>query len=177
MEEQEEDAPFQERDVEPLEASGAEAPGILHIASREEITGRDEEEGHVEGVDDAREHIWGLRVSDHHEDDGEPLADGDHRIAFSRLALHSHRDATLRRLPRHGLSGQYGLRGLLRSRPSGLLGLVSLYIWIHDFSYYEYSRKITNNPRHRHQYKFPSCRFGYPENLCNFVMQWWKEAP
>ncbi len=42
----------------------------------------------MERVDDAREHIGGLRVADHHEDDGESLADGDHRIAFSRLALH-----------------------------------------------------------------------------------------
>ena len=52
MENKEEEAPFQERDIKSFESFHTECPGIVEIFSAEEISGGDEEERHVEYVDE-----------------------------------------------------------------------------------------------------------------------------
>ena len=82
VDDQEEDRPLDERPVETLDALLDERRLVVEVAQREEIAGGDEEQWHVELEDELAEPARGLGVGDHHQDDGNTLADRDDGVAF-----------------------------------------------------------------------------------------------
>jgi hypothetical protein len=75
VDDEEEQAPFDERDVKPLETLLAERPRVIEILLAEEIPCRDEENGHVEQIDEIDEQLGTFGVSHYHQYDGYALAD------------------------------------------------------------------------------------------------------
>ena len=75
MQQQEDETPFEKRDIETFHPPRTESPGIVDILTGEEISGRYEEERHVENIDEIAQQIGHLGVAYHHQDDGDSLAD------------------------------------------------------------------------------------------------------
>lgn len=75
VQEQKQDAPFQEREIETLDAPGDESPGLVDIIPVEAVTGRHEEEGHMESIYEVCDIPGCLGMSGHHKDYGNAFRD------------------------------------------------------------------------------------------------------
>ena len=75
VEDQEEDAPLDKGHIQPLDPLHAESPRVTQVFLVKEIARRDEEQRHVEQVDEVHEQFGPLGVARTHQDDGYRLAD------------------------------------------------------------------------------------------------------
>ena len=75
MQEQKQDAPFQEWEIETLDAPGDESPGLVDIIPVEAVTSRHEEEGHMESIYEVCDIPGSLGMSGHHKDYGNAFRD------------------------------------------------------------------------------------------------------
>lgn len=96
MENQKDNAPFQERQIKTAETLRDERPGVGHILSGEEIAGTDEKYRHVERVDEIRYQLGRLGVPDNHKNDCQTLDYRNDRIALSHTS--KSRTLTARRI-------------------------------------------------------------------------------
>ena len=85
MDNQEEYRPLQEGYIESLEALLDEGRLVMKIFQGEEITCCDEEDRHVELIEESTDGIWSIGMSDDHQDDGERLTDRDDSITLHGL--------------------------------------------------------------------------------------------
>ena len=82
VDDEEEDGPFHERPVEALHTFLDEGRLVVEVFQREEVAGRDEEQGHVELEDELAQPSWGFCVGDDHQDNGDALGDGNSCVSF-----------------------------------------------------------------------------------------------
>ena len=74
VDQKEKQAPFQKGYIQAFEPACAEIPWVVRVLLRKEISGCDEKERHVEGVNYAGQEPWSFGMPDHHQDDGYSLA-------------------------------------------------------------------------------------------------------
>lgn len=84
MDQKEKQTPFQKGEIQALESTCAEIPRILSMPCRKKVTGSDEEQRHVERIDDACQKAGGFCMAYHHEYYRNPFADGDGCVSFLR---------------------------------------------------------------------------------------------
>ena len=73
MQHQEQDAPFHKRHIQPLEPLLAEGPRVAQVLLVKEIACCDEEQRHVEQIDEGHEQRGALGVPRAHQNDGNSL--------------------------------------------------------------------------------------------------------